>query len=146
MPLKMLFAKWQPFCLCRNVLTYWRVAFSYTIFKHVFLSEKKGVLNTISLKCVLQILIDDESTLMQVMAWCHQATSHCQNQYCPRSMMPYSPTSGQWVNFVCCVEFCGQARSLLLVLMPRLFALPGHLQICHQLIHVGSCPTGKPLV
>ena len=33
----------------------------------------------IALICVLMERIDDKSTLIQVMAWGHQATSHCQN-------------------------------------------------------------------
>ena len=36
---------------------------------------------------------DDQSTLVQVMAWCHQATSHYLNQCWPRSPMPYGITS-----------------------------------------------------
>ena len=37
-------------------------------------------------------------TLVQVMAWCHQATSHYLNQCWPRSMSPYGVTRPQWVN------------------------------------------------
>ena len=33
---------------------------------------------------------DDKSTLVQVMAWCHQATSHYLRQCWPSSMSPYS--------------------------------------------------------
>ena len=40
---------------------------------------------------------DDKSTLVQVMAWCHQATSHYLSQCWPRSMSPYSITRPQWV-------------------------------------------------
>ena len=38
------------------------------------------------------------SSLVQVMAWCHQATRHYLNQCCPRSMSPYGVTRSQWVN------------------------------------------------
>ena len=41
-------------------------------------------------------LTDDKSTLAQVMAWCHQATSHYLSQCWPRSMSPYV-TRPQWV-------------------------------------------------
>ena len=34
-----------------------------------------------------QNLIDEKSTLVQVMAWCHQATSHYLSQFWPRSMV-----------------------------------------------------------
>ena len=43
-------------------------------------------------------LTDDMSTLVQVMAWCRQATSHCLSQCWPRSMLPYGVTRPQWVN------------------------------------------------
>ena len=45
-----------------------------------------------------QNLTDDKSTLVQVMAWCRQATSHYPNQCWPRSPMPYGVTRPQWVN------------------------------------------------
>ena len=41
--------------------------------------------------------IDDKSTLVQVMAWCRQATSHYLSQCWPRSMSPYGVTRPQWV-------------------------------------------------
>ena len=40
-----------------------------------------------------------KSTLVQVMAWCRQATSHYLSQCCPRSQSPYGVTRPQWVNF-----------------------------------------------
>ena len=43
-------------------------------------------------------LTDDKSTLVQVMAWSHQATSHYLSQCWPRSMSPYGVTRPQWVN------------------------------------------------
>ena len=42
-------------------------------------------------------LTDDKSTLIQVMAWCHQATGHYLSQCWPRSMSPYDVTRPQWV-------------------------------------------------
>ena len=44
-----------------------------------------------------QDLADDKSTLVQVMAWCRQATGHYLNQCWPRSPMPYGVTRPQWV-------------------------------------------------
>ena len=41
---------------------------------------------------------DDQSTLVQVMAWCRQAASHYLSQCCPRSLSPYGVTRPQWVN------------------------------------------------
>ena len=43
-------------------------------------------------------LNDDRSTLVQVMAWCRQATSHFLSQCWPRSLPPYDVTRPQWVN------------------------------------------------
>ena len=45
-----------------------------------------------------QDLTDDKSTLVQVMAWCCQATSHYLSQCWPRSLLPYGVTRPQWVN------------------------------------------------
>ena len=39
----------------------------------------------------------DQSTLVQVMAWCRQATSHYLSQCWPRSMSPNGITRPQWV-------------------------------------------------
>ena len=41
---------------------------------------------------------DGKSTLVQVMAWCPQATSHHLSQCWPRSMSPNGVTRPQWVN------------------------------------------------
>ena len=40
---------------------------------------------------------DDQSTLVQVMAWCRQATSHYLSQCCPRSQSPHCVTRQQCV-------------------------------------------------
>ena len=45
-----------------------------------------------------QDLTDDKSTLVQVMAWCRQATSRYLSQCWPRSMSPYGVTGPQWVD------------------------------------------------
>ena len=42
-------------------------------------------------------LTDDKSTLVQVMAWCRQATGQYLNQCWPRSVWPYGVTRPQWV-------------------------------------------------
>ena len=42
--------------------------------------------------------IDDKSTLVQVMAWCRQATSHYLTQCWPRYLLPYGVNRPQWVN------------------------------------------------
>ena len=45
-------------------------------------------------------LSDDKSTLVQVMAWCHQATSHYLSHCWPRSVLPYGITRSQWVKAI----------------------------------------------
>ena len=49
------------------------------------------------LKWIPKDLADNKSTLVQVMVWCFQATSHDLNQCWPRSPMPYGVTQPQWV-------------------------------------------------
>ena len=41
---------------------------------------------------------NEKSTLVQVMAWCHQATGHYLSQCWPKSMSPYDITRPYWVN------------------------------------------------
>ena len=45
-------------------------------------------------------LSNDNSTLVQVMAWCYQATSHYLSQCWPSSLSPYGITRPHWVNYV----------------------------------------------
>ena len=42
---------------------------------------------------------DDKSTLVQVMAWCRQATSHYLSQCWPSSLSPYGVTRPRWVKW-----------------------------------------------
>ena len=51
----------------------------------------------IALPGMSQDLTDDKSTLIQVMAWCRQATSHYLSQCWPRSLSPYGIIRPQWV-------------------------------------------------
>ena len=44
-------------------------------------------------------LTADKSTLVQVMAWCRQATSHYLSRCWPRSMSPNGVTRPQWVTW-----------------------------------------------
>ena len=46
---------------------------------------------------------DDKSTLVQVMAWSRQATSHYLSQCWPRSPTPYGVSKPQWVKHTYCV-------------------------------------------
>ena len=71
--------------------------FINVIFNHALLiGISKSPYDTI-LRWMPQDLTDDKWTLVQVMAWCRQATSHYLNQCWPRSPTPYGVTRPQWV-------------------------------------------------
>ena len=50
------------------------------------------------LRWMPQVLTDDESALVQVMAWCRLAASHFLGQCRPKSVSPCAATRPQWVN------------------------------------------------
>ena len=56
-----------------------------------------GISYEIALRWMPLDLTDEKSTLVQVMAWCRQATSHYLSQCWPRSMSPNGVTRPQWV-------------------------------------------------
>ena len=51
-----------------------------------------------ALRWMPQDLTDDKSTLVQVMAWCRQATSHYLSRCWLSSLLPYGVSRPQWVN------------------------------------------------
>ena len=57
-----------------------------------------GISCEIALTWKPQDLTDDKSRLVQVMAWCHQATSHYLSQCWPSSLSPNGVTRPQRVN------------------------------------------------
>ena len=57
----------------------------------------------IILRWMPQNTSDGKSTLVQVMAWCRQATSHYLSQCWPRSMLPYDITRPPWVKQSTCI-------------------------------------------
>ena len=70
-------------------LTHWTLGDAAVILKLWSLNTCYGFMNTsheIALWWMAQNTCDDKSTLAQVMAWCHQATSHYLNQCWPRYM------------------------------------------------------------
>ena len=67
--------------------------------------------------------------LVQVMAWCRQASSHYLNQCWPRSMPPYGVTRPQWVNSSDAGDRIFQLwRSIPCLLMYWILRLPEHQQ------------------
>ena len=115
--------KWRPFCLGLNVLRMrgyrdstssngcqetcpinslapgkfeWN--FRHVIFKQILVIDDWCFSCEIALTWKPQDLAYDKSTLVQVMAWCHQATSHYLSQCWPSSLSPYVITRPQWVH------------------------------------------------
>ena len=68
------------------------------IFKLLMQNSTLGTQCEIALMWMPQNLTNWKSTFVQVMDWCHQATSHYLSQCWPRSMLPYSVTKPQCVN------------------------------------------------
>ena len=75
--------------------------FKCVILQHVCnMFDISSFFSEIAFRIMPQDLSDDKLTLVQVMAWCHQATSHylSQSQCWPRSMLPFVITRPQWAN------------------------------------------------
>ena len=71
--------------------------FRHVIFKQILVIDGWGIPCEIALIWMSLDFTDYQSTLVQVMAWCRQATSHCLIQCWPRFMSPYGVTRPQWV-------------------------------------------------
>ena len=67
--------------------------FHWVIFKHINYHLEHFKWNW--------FLVTDMSTVVQVMAWCHQTPSHYLNQCWPRSSLPYGVTRPQLVKCLC---------------------------------------------
>ena len=67
--------------------------FTHVIFKLMLVIDGWGIPCEIALIWMSLDFTDDQSTLVQVMAWCHQAASHY--QCWPRSLSPYGITRPQ---------------------------------------------------
>ena len=86
----------------------------YIIFKLIIQNSSWGTLCETALRWMPQNLTNGESTLVQVMAWCFQATSHYLSQCWPRSMSPSSFTRWQRVNtFSAAVQEATMSMSML---------------------------------
>ena len=63
--------------------------FRYVIFKRILVIDGWGLSSEIALIWMSLDFTEDQSTLVQVMAWCCQATRHYLSQCWPRSLLPY---------------------------------------------------------
>ena len=73
--------------------------------KTVFLIETAPWVSRSPQSSVWLTVTEDQSKLVQVMAWCRQATSHCLSQCWPRSLLLYGVTRPQWVNMISYISF-----------------------------------------
>ena len=104
---------------------------------------------------MLQDLTVDKSTLVQVLAWCRQATSHYLSQCWPRYMLPNGVTRPQWFKstlmllkaiyslWIGQVQQCGcwcpgVTRSITWLLMLWRLVLPGHQQPWYWLLKIAE--------
>ena len=72
--------------------------FRYVIYNQILVTDGCGISCEIALLWMSLDFTNYQSTLVQVMAWCHQATSHYLSQCWPRSLSPYGITGPEWVN------------------------------------------------
>ena len=95
---------WYDWCgtVATFQLTHWPLGNlnEILIFKQIFVIDGWGISCEIALIWMSLHFADDQSTMVQVIAWCHQATSHCLSQCWPKSLSPYGVTRPQWVNMV----------------------------------------------
>ena len=77
-------------------------SFKSAISEYVLWIQFISTSRKIAFRWMAENTFDDKSTLVQVMAWCHQATSHYLSQCWPRSVLPYGITGPQWVNITSC--------------------------------------------
>ena len=96
--------------------------FALVNFKLILVLDDWDISCAILIMWMSQGFTDDKSTLIQVMAWCRQATRHYLNQCWPRSKLPYGTIRQQWVKwglvisgttilvpFLCCKSYRNQA-------------------------------------
>ena len=80
-----------------NVSIWWR----HHVFKLILRIDIFGSSYEVGSTLLTENLTDDKSTLIQVKAWCHQATSHYPSHCSPKSMSPYGFTRPQWCKTHC---------------------------------------------
>ena len=108
-------------------LTHWSLGNLSEVFDKQFSSKFKWFMAEVSF-CEFTVrwisidLTDDKSTLVQVMAWYHQTSSHYLNQCWPSFVTPYGITRPQWVKS-CHDEFmfylCYRANMQLMSWQPK---------------------------
>ena len=95
--------------------------FRHVIFKQILVTDGWGITCETALMWMSLDFTDDQSTLVQVMAWCRQATSHYLSQCWPRSLSPMASLghneSTGWFSKCQSLIFAGPAPCLRDLLM-----------------------------
>ena len=90
----------QTFFLTHWPLENWKENFRHAIFKQILVIDGWGISCEIVLIWMSLDFTDDQSTLVQVMALCRQATSHNLGLCWPRSLLAYGVTRPQWDKYL----------------------------------------------
>ena len=92
-------SRWWVGWIGVNTLVFWWCGsdFKNVISEQLLQIKFKKTSCDIALMWMPENSLDDKSTLVQVMAWCRQATSHYLSQCWPRSMLSYAISSPQWI-------------------------------------------------
>ena len=99
-PLRWIF-KTSLYYKTRLIFENWR----YIIFNRIIVIDGWGISCEIALIWMSLDFTDDQSALVQVMAWCRQATSHYLSQCWPKSLLLYGVTRPEWVNWCYWISF-----------------------------------------
>ena len=91
----LLYFRFNSLASGRSGCNFKSVIFTLVLLIGIFKSSTDNAINWMP-----QDFTDDKSTLVQVMAWCCQATSHYLSQCWPRSLSPYDVTRPQWVKWL----------------------------------------------
>ena len=70
--------------------------FRHLIFQIISVTDVWGISCELAFRWMSLDFTDDKSTLVKVMAWSREPTSHYLSQWWPRSMSPYDVTRPQW--------------------------------------------------
>ena len=84
-----------------QIMTWWqnrKKFYGSFVFKLMLSIDGWGISCETAIRWLQQSFTGDKSTLIHVMAWCHQETSHFLSQCWPRSMLPFGINVPQWVN------------------------------------------------
>ena len=110
----------------RYLIDPWEIWIKFSsYFMLIMIIDGGGISYEIALRWLPLNFNDDKSTLVQVMAWCRQATSHHLNQCWPRSLPPYGVTRQHWV------KTCINKRLSMLLISSA--PMPPYLEYTHLL-------------